>query len=247
MANGLSGKTAIITGGSRGIGRAIALKFAALGANVAVVYAGNQAAAAQVCEQAAAQGVTAQAYQCDVADFQAVKETVAAIKKAFPSVDILVNCAGITRDTLVAMMKEAQFDEVVDTNLKGTFNFIRQCTPIFMKNRHGKIINISSVAGIMGNAGQANYAASKAGVIGLTKSIARELASRNVCCNAIAPGMIQTDMTADFSEEDEMVRQIPLGRMGQPEEIAELAAFLAGDGSNYITGEVIRVDGGLAI
>ena len=240
-------KTAIVTGGSRGIGRAVALKLASLGANVAVVYAGNTEAARAVCDQAAALGVTAQAWQCDVADFAAVKSTVAAIKKAFPSVDILVNCAGITRDGLLAMMKEDQFDAVVDTNLKGTFNFIRQCTPIFMKARHGKIINISSVAGIMGNAGQANYSASKAGVIGLTKSVARELASRNVCCNAIAPGMIQTDMTANFSEDDDIVKQIPLGRMGQPEEIAELAAFLAGDGSNYITGEVIRVDGGLAI
>ena len=240
-------KTAIVTGGSRGIGRAVALKLASLGANVAVVYAGNTEAAQAVCDQAAALGVTAQAWQCDVADFAAVKSTVAAIKKAFPSVDILVNCAGITRDGLLAMMKEDQFDAVVDTNLKGTFNFIRQCTPIFMKARHGKIINISSVAGIMGNAGQANYSASKAGVIGLTKSVARELASRNVCCNAIAPGMIQTDMTANFSEDDDIVKQIPLGRMGQPEEIAELAAFLAGDGSNYITGEVIRVDGGLAI
>ena len=240
-------KTAIVTGGSRGIGRAVALKLASLGANVAVVYAGNTEAARAVCDQAAALGVTAQAWQCDVADFAAVKSTVAAIKKAFPSVDILVNCAGITRDGLLAMMKEDQFDAVVDTNLKGTFNFIRQCTPIFMKARHGKIINISSVAGIMGNAGQANYSASKAGVIGLTKSVARELASRNVCCNAIAPGMIQTDMTANFPEDDDIVKQIPLGRMGQPEEIAELAAFLAGDGSNYITGEVIRVDGGLAI
>ena len=243
----LKSKTAIVTGGSRGIGRAVALKLASLGANVAVVYAGNTEAARAVCDQAAALGVTAQAWQCDVADFAAVKSTVAAIKKAFPSVDILVNCAGITRDGLLAMMKEDQFDAVVDTNLKGTFNFIRQCTPIFMKARHGKIINISSVAGIMGNAGQANYSASKAGVIGLTKSVARELASRNVCCNAIAPGMIQTDMTANFSEDDDSVKQIPLGRMGQPEEIAELAAFLAGDGSNYITGEVIRVDGGLAI
>ena len=243
----INGQPAIVTGGSRGIGRAIALKFAALGANVAVVYAGNEAAAQSVCAEAAALGVTAQAYQCDVADFQAVKTTVAAVKKAFPSVDILVNCAGITRDGLVAMMKEDQFDAVVNTNLKGTFNMIRQCTPIFMKNRHGKIINISSVAGLMGNPGQANYAASKAGVVGLTKSVARELASRNVCCNAIAPGLIQTDMTASFSEDDAIVQQIPLGRMGKPEEIAELAAFLADSGSDYITGEVIRVDGGLAI
>lgn len=243
----LKNKTAIVTGGSRGIGRAVALKFAALGANVAVVYAGNTEAAQAVCDEASALGVTALPYQCDVADFAAVKTTVAAIKKVFPSVDILVNCAGITRDGLLAMMKEDQFDAVVDTNLKGSFNFIRQCTPIFMKARQGKIINISSVAGIMGNAGQANYSASKAGVIGLTKAVARELASRNVCCNAIAPGMIETDMTANFSDDDPVVQQIPLGRKGQPEEIAELAAFLAGDGANYITGEVIRVDGGLAI
>jgi 3-oxoacyl-[acyl-carrier protein] reductase len=245
--NSPSPKTAIVTGGSRGIGRAVALKFASLGINVAVVYAGNTEKAEAVCAEAAALGVTALPYQCDVADFAAVKSTVAAIKKAFPSVDILVNCAGITRDGLLAMMKEDQFDAVVDTNLKGTFNFIRQCTPIFMKARKGKIINISSVAGIMGNAGQANYAASKAGVIGLTKSVARELASRNVCCNAIAPGMIETDMTADFSDADPIVQNIPLGRKGQPEEIAALAAFLASDEANYITGEVIRVDGGLAI
>ena len=243
----LSAKTAIVTGGSRGIGRAVALKLASRGVNIAVVYAGNTEMAEAVCAEAAAMGVTAIPYQCDVADFAAVKRTVAAIKKAFPSVDILVNCAGITRDGLLAMMKEDQYDAVLDTNLKGTFNFIRQCTPIFMKARGGKIINISSVAGIMGNPGQANYSASKAGVIGLTKSVARELASRNVCCNAIAPGMIETDMTAGFSDEDPIVKNIPLGRRGQPEEIAALVSFLAGDEANYITGEVIRVDGGLAI
>ncbi|SHJ56473.1 3-oxoacyl-[acyl-carrier-protein] reductase [Parasporobacterium paucivorans] len=243
----LKGKKAVITGASRGIGRAIALKFAEYGADVAIIYAGNEEAAQEVCKEAQAKGVDAKAFQCNVADFEEAKQTVAKIKEQFGTVDILVNNAGITRDGLIAMMKESDFDAVLDTNLKGAFNMIRHCTPIFMKNRKGKIVNMSSISGIMGNAGQANYSASKAGLIGLTKSVARELAARNVCCNAIAPGMIRTDMTADFSSDHPMIASIPMGRIGEVEDVAELAAFLAADISNYITGEVIRVDGGMAI
>ena len=170
------------------------------------------------------------------------------VKAEFGGVDILVNNAGITRDGLLAMMKESDYDDVVDTNLKGAFNFIRHCCPLMMKKRSGKIINITSVSGIIGNAGQANYAASKAGLIGLTKSTARELAVRGVCCNAIAPGFIATDMTAhEVAADNPLIAQIPLGRMGTPEEIAELATFLAGPASDYITGQVIQIDGGLAM
>ncbi|MCM1149188.1 MAG: 3-oxoacyl-[acyl-carrier-protein] reductase [Butyricicoccus sp.] len=244
----LKGKTAVVTGGSRGIGAAICEKLAYLGADVAVIYAGNEAAAQAVCDKCAAEhGVRALAYRCDVSDFEASKETVARIKADFGGVDILVNNAGINRDGLIARMKESDFDDVVNTNLKGAFNMIRHCSGLFIRARAGKIINISSVAGIMGNAGQANYAASKAGLIGLTKSVARELAGRGVTCNAIAPGFIATDMTAGFDENNALVASIPLGRMGTPGDVAELAAFLAGSGSDYITGEVFRVDGGIAM
>lgn len=242
----LTGKNALVTGASRGIGRAIALELARQGAQVAVVYAGRADCAQAVCEEIAALGGTARAFQCDVADFAAAKQTVADVKAAFGGVDILVNNAGITRDGLIAMMGEEAFDAVVGTNLKGAFNMIRHCTPLFIRSRWGRIINISSVAGLMGNPGQANYAASKAGLVGLTKSVARELAGRNVCCNAIAPGFIQTDMTERF-EESPVLASIPLGRMGKPEEIAALAAFLCSDAAAYITGEVIRVDGGMAM
>lgn len=244
----LKGKTAVVTGGSRGIGAAICEKLASLGADVAVIYAGNESAANAVCDKCVGEyGVKAAAYRCNVADFEASKETVARIKTDFGGVDILVNNAGINRDGLIARMKEPDFDDVVNTNLKGAFNMIRHCSGIFIRARAGKIINISSVAGIMGNAGQANYAASKAGLIGLTKSVARELASRGVTCNAIAPGFIATDMTAGFDENNALVASIPLGRMGTPQDVAELAAFLAGSGSDYITGEVFRVDGGIAM
>ena len=243
----LNGKTALVTGGSRGIGRAIALKLASQGADIAVIYAAGAEKAQQVCDEITAMGRHAAAFQCDVADFAQVKQTVAAVKAEFGGVDILVNNAGITRDGLLAMMKESDYDDVVDTNLKGAFNFIRHCCPLMMKKRSGKIINITSVSGIIGNAGQANYAASKAGLIGLTKSTARELAVRGVCCNAIAPGFIATDMTAhEVAADNPLIAQIPLGRMGTPEEIAELAAFLAGPASDYITGQVIQIDGGLA-
>ncbi|MGM9521208.1 MAG: 3-oxoacyl-[acyl-carrier-protein] reductase [Oscillospiraceae bacterium] len=243
----LNGKTAIVTGGSRGIGRAIAVKLASLGADIAVIYAGNDAAAEEAKTECEEKGVRCETFKCDVADFAAVKETVAAVKAAFGTVNILVNSAGITRDGLLAMMKESDFDDVIAANLKGTFNMIKHCAPIFIRNKGGRIINISSVSGIMGNGGQANYSASKAGVIGLTKSAARELAARGITCNAIAPGFIKTDMTAGFDDSNPLVKSIPLGRMGSPEEVAELAAFLAGDGAAYITGEVIRVDGGMAI
>lgn len=244
----LNGKTAIVTGGSRGIGAAIARKLASLGADIAVIYAGNEAAAEAVCADCRDTfGVKAQAFRCNVAVYDEVRATIAEVKQTFGTVHILVNNAGINRDGLVATMKEADFDDVIATNLKGTFHMIRHCCPFFIRNRGGKIINISSVAGIMGNAGQANYAASKAGVIGLTKSVARELASRNVTCNAIAPGFIRTDMTTDFDETNPLVASIPLGRMGSSEDVAALAAFLADSGSDYITGEVFRVDGGIAI
>ena len=240
----LNGKVAIVTGGSRGIGAAVARKLASLGADVAVVYAGNAAAAERVCAECEALGITAKGYCCNVADFDAAKQTVNQIKADFGTVDILVNNAGITKDGLIAMMKEDQFDDVISINLKGAFNMIKHCTGIFIRKRSGAIVNMSSVTGIMGNAGQANYAASKAGLIGLTKSVARELAPRGITCNAVAPGFIDTDMTKELHDSP-LAATIPMGRMGKPEEVAEAVAFLAG--ASYITGEVIRVDGGIAM
>lgn len=240
----LSGKTALITGGSRGIGAAIARKFASMGANIAIVYAGNQEAAQAVCGQCEGFGVKAAAYKCNVADFEEVKATVAAVRKDIGTISILVNSAGITKDGLIPMMSEAAFDTVLDTNLKGTFNMIRHVSGLMLRSKEGCIINLSSVSGIMGNAGQCNYAASKAGVIGLTKSAAKELASKGIRCNAIAPGFIRTDMTLSQAENP-MLAMIPLGRMGEAEEVAEAAAYLAT--ANYVTGEVLRVDGGIAM
>lgn len=241
----LKGKTAVVTGGSRGIGRAIAYKLASMGANIAVIYAGNAEAAETVCRRCAEEtGVKARAYQCDVADFTAVKEKVARIRADFGTVHILVNNAGITRDGLLAIMKEEDYDAVVDTNLKGAFNMIRHCTGLFIRNREGCIINITSVAGLMGNAGQCNYSASKAGLIGLTKAAARELAPKGIRCNAIAPGFIATDMTGSQTDNP-LLGTIPMGRMGEPEDVAEAAAYLAT--AKYVTGEVLRVDGGIAM
>ena len=240
----LSGKTALITGGSRGIGAAIARKFASMGANIAVIYAGNQEAAQNVCVQCEGFGVKAAAYQCNVADFEEVKATVAAVRKDFGSIEILVNSAGITKDGLVPMMSEAAFDAVLSTNLKGTFNMIRHVSGLMLRAKAGCIINLASVSGLMGNAGQCNYAASKAGVVGLTKSVAKELAPKGIRCNAIAPGFIRTDMTLSQAENP-MLSMIPLGRMGEAEEVAEAAAYLAE--ANYVTGEVLRVDGGIAM
>lgn len=243
----LNGKTALVTGASRGIGRAIALRLAEDGANVAVIYAGSADKAEAVVNEITALGVNAKAYRCNVADSAAVNETVKAVTNDLGKIDILVNNAGITRDGLMLRMKDEDFDAVLDTNLKGAFNMIRACYSGFIRKKSGRIINISSVSGIMGNAGQANYSASKAGVIGLTKSVARELASRGITCNAVAPGFIQTDMTENLGDNNPLLNSIPLGRMGKPEDIAAAVAFLASDSAAYITGEVLKVDGGLAI
>ena len=243
----LNGKTALVTGASRGIGRAIALRLAEDGANVAVIYAGSADKAEAVVNEITALGVNAKAYQCNVAASAAVNETVKAVTNDLGKIDILVNNAGITRDGLMLRMKDEDFDAVLDTNLKGAFNMIRACYSGFIRKKSGRIINISSVSGIMGNAGQANYSASKAGVIGLTKSVARELASRGITCNAVAPGFIQTDMTENLGDNNPLLNSIPLGRMGKPEDIAAAVAFLASDSAAYITGEVLKVDGGLAI
>lgn len=242
-----NGKTALVTGASRGIGRAIALRLAEDGANVAVIYAGSADKAEAVVNEITALGVNAKAYRCNVADSAAVNETVKAVTNDLGKIDILVNNAGITRDGLMLRMKDEDFDAVLDTNLKGAFNMIRACYSGFIRKKSGRIINISSVSGIMGNAGQANYSASKAGVIGLTKSVARELASRGITCNAVAPGFIQTDMTENLGDNNPLLNSIPLGRMGKPEDIAAAVAFLASDSAAYITGEVLKVDGGLAI
>ncbi len=244
----LKGKTAIVTGGSRGIGAAIVLKLASLGADVAVIYSSRSEEANEICDRCTKDfGVKAAPYKCNVADYNEVKTVVGSIVKEFGTVNILVNNAGITKDGLIAVMSEKNFDDVIDINLKGAFNMIRHCSSIFMKNRGGKIINITSVSGIMGNAGQTNYSASKAGLIGLTKSVAKELAVRNITCNAIAPGFIKTEMTKEFDETNPFVASIPMKRIGSTEDVAEVAAFLAGSGADYITGEVIRVDGGLAM
>ncbi len=243
----LNGKTALVTGASRGIGRAIALRLAEDGANVAVIYAGSADKAEAVVNEITALGVNAKAYRCNVADSAAVNETVKAVTNDLGKIDILVNNAGITRDGLMLRMKDEDFDAVLDTNLKGAFNMIRACYSGFIRKKSGRIINISSVSGIMGNAGQANYSASKAGVIGLTKSVARELASRGITCNAVAPGFIQTDMTENLGDNNPLLNSIPLGRMGKPEAIAAAVAFLASDSAADITGEVLKVDGGLAI
>lgn len=243
----LKGQVAIVTGASRGIGAAIAEKLASMGADIAVVFAGNEEKAREVCDRiTATYGVAAKPYKCDVSDFEACKETVNQIKSDFGTVNILINNAGITRDGLIAMMKEDAFDSVIATNLKGAFNMIRHCTGIFVRNKGGRIVNISSVSGMIGNAGQVNYSASKAGIIGLTKSVARELASRNITCNAVAPGFVATDMTKDLGAAGEqLMKTIPLGRLGTPEDIAGAVAFLVT--APYITGEVLKVDGGIAM
>ena len=242
----ISGRNAIGTGASRGIGRATALRLASLGANIAVIYSGNEAAAAETVEKCIGLGVKAKAYRCDVSSAEETKNAVQEIRKDFGSVEILVNNAGITKDGLIAFMKEEDFDRVIDVNLKGAFNMIRNTAALMLRSKCGRIVNISSVSGIMGNAGQANYSASKAGVIGLTKSVARELASKGITCNAVAPGFIETDMTRDIPAEDNpLLSSIPLGHMGKAEDVADAVAFLVS--SDYITGEILKVDGGIAM
>lgn len=245
----LQNRIAVVTGGSRGIGKAIALALAAAGADIAIVYAGNAQAAAETVDRIEALGRKAMAFPCDVADFAKVRELIKAIQQAFGGVDILVNNAGIVRDGLILTMKEEQYDAVLDVNLKGAFNMIRHSAGLMLRKRAGRIINITSVSGIIGNAGQSNYAAAKAGMIGMTKSVARELASKGITCNAIAPGYIETDMTGSLPEKtlEQAVTQIPLGRMGRPEEVAKLALFLASDDAAYITGQTLCVDGGLSM
>ena len=243
----LNEKVALITGASRGIGRAIAQKFAKEGAYIAAIYCGSEQKALELKDEIEKNGGKINIYKCDVSNFAECESTVKKVIEDFGGVDILVNNAGITNDKLVLQMGEDDFDSVIGTNLKGAFNMIKHCYRNFMKKKYGKIINISSVAGLIGNAGQANYSSAKAGIIGLTKTAAKELASRNVCCNAIAPGFIKTDMTEAFQENDAVKNAIPLKRMGSADEVANLAAFLADDMSDYITGEVIRIDGGLAM
>lgn len=246
----LHGKVAVVTGASRGIGKAIALKYAQAGADIAILYVGEQEAeAAAVCQEAEALGVQAKSYLCDVTDFARTKEVTESVIADLGGIDILVNNAGITRDKLLLQMSEADFDQVMDVNLKGAFNMIRHVYSHMMKKRQGCIINIASVAGVMGNAGQANYASSKAGLIGLTKTVAKELGSRNVTCNAIAPGMIATDMTQVLPEKvkEAMIAGIPMKRPGSPEDVANVALFLASDLASYVTGEVIKVDGGMVM
>ncbi len=245
----LTGKTAIVTGGSRGIGRAIALCLAEEGANVAVIYAGNTAAAEETQKAIAEKGGQAIAIQCDVANEDAVTAMMKQVKEQFGSIDILVNNAGITRDGLLMRMKTSDWQAVLDTNLTGTFFCTKAVTKIMMKQRSGAIVNLTSVVGLTGNAGQANYAAAKSGIIGFTKSVAKELASRGIRVNAVAPGCIDTDMTAVLSDavKDEMLKTIPLGRVAQPEEVAKAVLFLVSDCASYITGQVLNVDGGMVM
>lgn len=242
----MEGKTALVTGASRGIGRAIAKEFAAQGAKVALCARSVDALQALAAEIEDAGGAAA-VFALDVSDSDSVKGVVDAVTERFGGLDVLVNNAGITRDGLLARMKDDAWDDVLNTNLRGAFYLTRAAAKTMMRQRSGKIINISSVVGLTGNAGQANYAASKAGLIGMTRSVAKELGSRNIQVNAIAPGFIVTDMTDSLPEalKEQLLKQIPLGRMGQPEEIANVAAFLASDRSDYITGQVIAVCGGL--
>jgi 3-oxoacyl-[acyl-carrier protein] reductase len=245
----LQGKVALVTGASRGIGRAIALELARQGAKVAVNYAGSEAKANEVVEEIKKMGQEAVAIQADVSSAEAVERMVKTVLEQFSRIDILVNNAGITRDNLLMRMKEEEWDQVINTNLKGVFHCIKAVTRPMMKQRYGRIVNIASIVGISGNPGQANYVAAKAGVIGLTKTAARELASRNITVNAVAPGFITTDMTDSLSDElkAEMLKQIPLARFGEPEDIAKVVAFLVSDAASYMTGQTLRVDGGMVM
>ncbi|MEK5079610.1 3-oxoacyl-[acyl-carrier-protein] reductase [Solibacillus sp. FSL W7-1436] len=246
---GLTGKCAVVTGASRGIGRAIALQLASEGAKVVVNYSGSEQKAQEVVEEIKANGGEAIAVQANVADADSVQNLMKSALDTYGSIDILVNNAGITRDNLLMRMKDDEWDDVINTNLKGVFLCTKAVTRQMMKQRAGRIINISSIVGVAGNAGQANYVAAKAGVIGLTKTTAQELASRNILVNAIAPGFITTEMTEGLPEDlkEGMLKQIPLAKLGQPEDIAKAVVFFASDSANYITGQTLQIDGGMVM
>jgi 3-oxoacyl-[acyl-carrier protein] reductase len=243
----LKGKCAIVTGAAKGIGKAIALKLASLGANIVLNYRSSEKEAAEVADEIKGLGVEVLTVKADISKLDEVEGLVKAAKEKFGSVDIMVNNAGITKDTLILRMKEEDFDSVIDVNLKGVFNCMKAITPVMVRQKQGKIISISSVVGIAGNAGQVNYSASKAGIIGMTKSLAKELGSRGVNVNAVAPGFIETDMTSTLGDKvkEEAEKNIPLKRFGKAEDVAECVAFLASGASDYITGQVIQVDGGM--
>ena len=245
----LEGKTAVVTGGSRGIGRAVCLELAKGGANVALCYAGNEAAAQETVQAVEALGAQALAVRCDVSDAAQVDALVLAAVERFGQIDILVNNAGITRDGLVMRMSEEDFDAVIAANLKGAFLCMKAVSRLMLKRRQGRIVNLSSVVGLRGHAGQVNYAASKAGIVGMTKSLAKELAARGIGVNAVAPGFIETDMTAAMTDAARTAARsaIPMGRLGGPEDVAKAVAFLASDEAAYITGQVLAVDGGMAM
>jgi 3-oxoacyl-[acyl-carrier protein] reductase len=245
----LNGKTAVVTGGSRGIGRAIALMLAAKGADVVVNYTSNQEAALAVVKEIEAAGASGMAVKADVSKAEEVENLVNEVLNKFGSIDILVNNAGITRDNLIIRMTEQEFDDVINTNLKGAFICTKTVSKVMIKKKSGKIINVSSVVGIIGNAGQSNYAAAKAGLIGFTKSMAKELSKRGINVNAVAPGFIETDMTSKLPEKvkEEFANNIPLQRAGKPEDVAKAVLFLASEYSDYITGQVINIDGGMVM
>lgn len=245
----MEGKVALVTGGSRGIGRAICLELARRGAAVAVNFAGNEAAAQETAEACRALGVQAELFRADVADPAACEELVKAVKERFGRVDILVNNAGITRDGLLMTAKAEDFDQVLDTNLRGAYFCMKAASKLMMRQRYGRIVNLSSVVGLRGNAGQTGYAASKAGILGLTKAAAKELAARSITVNAVAPGFIDTDMTSVLPEKakEAMLTTIPMGRPGAPEDVARAVAFFAEESAAYLTGQVLCVDGGMAV
>lgn len=247
----LKGKCAVITGSTRGIGKAIAIKYASLGCNIVINYRSekDEVNARELSDEIGKLGVNTLIVKANIADFEEAKNLVEKAKEKFGKIDILVNNAGITKDNLILRMNESDFDSVINVNLKGSFNCLKAVTPIMLKQKHGKIINMASVVGVIGNPGQVNYCASKAGVIGMTKSLARELGSKNINVNAIAPGFIDTDMTRVLSEDQKknILSQVPLKRLGLASDIANVAAFLASEDSDYITGQVIHVDGGMAM